>query len=278
MWSGPGRIVLSLTIAATGAASAGAAIAGPVHQSSQVSPAIVTCHPAIDAPPVNHVPSLQSIPEDVVGGLVFKQANGNAISVTDPNAFFIPVTVSLNVAHGKLTLGGTNVLRFANNNSTHPSLTGLLSQVNAALVGLTYQPNPNFNGDDPLTITSNDNVVRLFGGACTDSDQIPISVASVNDPPVAVNDDYSFTAHSINVIGEPYGFLANDTDADGNALTWELVTQPTYGHIGPSPYSFGGFEFDADPSFVGTDSFTYRAFDGTAHSNVATVVLHLASP
>ncbi|MFA6169164.1 MAG: Ig-like domain-containing protein [Candidatus Margulisiibacteriota bacterium] len=59
------------------------------------------------------------------------------------------------------------------------------------------------------------------------------------------------------------------TDADGNLLTYSLVSSPTQGSLG----TISGNQVTYTPaaSYVGTDSFTYRAHDGIAYSNVGTV-------
>jgi uncharacterized delta-60 repeat protein len=65
--------------------------------------------------------------------------------------------------------------------------------------------------------------------------------------------------------------LANDTDADGDPLTAALVSGPTHGSL--AFHTDGTFTYTPAPNFAGTDSFTYKANDGQADSNVATVTL-----
>ncbi|RVB37832.1 cadherin-like domain-containing protein, partial [Mesorhizobium sp. M7A.F.Ca.CA.001.06.1.1] len=50
-----------------------------------------------------------------------------------------------------------------------------------------------------------------------------------------------------------------------------LVTEPTNGTLTLNPD--GSFTYAPKANFFGTDSFTYRASDGTAESNIATVAL-----
>ncbi len=63
--------------------------------------------------------------------------------------------------------------------------------------------------------------------------------------------------------------LANDTDADGDPLSAVLVSGPSHGTL--SLGSGGGFTYTPTPGYTGIDSFTYRASDGAAQSNLATV-------
>ncbi|TDJ38602.1 MAG: DUF4347 domain-containing protein, partial [Gammaproteobacteria bacterium] len=68
------------------------------------------------------------------------------------------------------------------------------------------------------------------------------------------------------------GVLANDYDAEGDPLTAVLVTGPS------NAQSFtlnadGSFDYTPVAGFSGTDTFTYRANDGTSNSNLATVTI-----
>src|SRR6266567_2135674 len=90
----------------------------------------------------------------------------------------------------------------------------------------------------------------------------------VNNPPVA-NDD-SYTWHRFGTIGP---VLANDFDPDGDRMTASVVTSPSHGSL----FGLDGNSFLyglTDTTFVGTDSFTYRACDPLqACSNIATVTI-----
>jgi len=91
-----------------------------------------------------------------------------------------------------------------------------------------------------------------------------------NAAPVANNDAYNVTKNQRLVISAP-GVLLNDKDANGNKLTANLVAKPTHGTL--ILKVDGGFVYTPATGFVGTDKFTYRANDGAANSNVATVTL-----
>jgi PKD repeat protein len=65
------------------------------------------------------------------------------------------------------------------------------------------------------------------------------------------------------------------TDADGNALTYRIVSQPADGTVSLSGTSATYFPF---ASFVGTDTFTYAAWDGSIDSNLATVTIVVNGP
>ena len=65
--------------------------------------------------------------------------------------------------------------------------------------------------------------------------------------------------------------LFNDSDPDGDTLTAVLLTGPANGTLVLDPN--GTFQYTPNPDFSGTDSFTYRAFDGRLYSAPATVTL-----
>src|SRR5207249_9796665 len=67
------------------------------------------------------------------------------------------------------------------------------------------------------------------------------------------------------------GVLANDGDVDGDPLTAILISGPTHGTL--TSNSDGSFSYSPAANFNGTDSFTYKANDGTADSGVATVTI-----
>ncbi len=126
----------------------------------------------------------------------------------------------------------------------------------------TYTPNAGYNGSDSFTYKAND------GGLDSNVATVTITVATVNDPPTAVNDAYS-TDEDVALNVTAPGVLTNDTDPESNALTAVLVSGPTNGTLTLNPD--GSFTYTPNPNYNGSDSFTYKANDGTSDSNVATV-------
>ncbi len=88
-----------------------------------------------------------------------------------------------------------------------------------------------------------------------------------NDPPVAVDDGYSVDEDDTLSVAAP-GVLGNDTDPDADPLTAVLLSDVSSGTL--TLNADGSFTYTPS-NFHGTDSFTYKANDGTADSNVATV-------
>ncbi|HEV7880896.1 beta strand repeat-containing protein, partial [Bradyrhizobium sp.] len=138
----------------------------------------------VNEAPVNGIPGAQTIDEDTA--LVFSAAHSNAIAISDVDANGGNETVTLSVGSGALTLNGTAGLAFALGDGTADStmtFSGTLAAINAALSGMAYQGNPNFQGSDTLHITTNDTGNTGSGGFQTDTDTVAITVSAVNDTP-----------------------------------------------------------------------------------------------
>jgi VCBS repeat-containing protein len=86
---------------------------------------------------------------------------------------------------------------------------------------------------------------------------------------VASDDAYSATSNKTLVVGNEAGVLADDVDGNGDLLTARLGNRPTHGTLRLN--SNGSFFYKPNAGYVGMDSFTYRASDGVADSNLATV-------
>ena len=127
----------------------------------------------------------------------------------------------------------------------------------------TYAPAANFNVPDSFTYKAR----NTFGDESSPA-TVNIAVNPMNDVPVAANDSYGTDEDTaLNVAGP--GVLENDTDVDGDALNAVLASGPAYGTLTMNPD--GSFTYTPNANYNGPDSFTYKANDGTADSNIATV-------
>jgi len=100
----------------------------------------------VNEAPVNTFPSAQTVNEDT--DLTFSSGTGNALSVADVDAGASAVKLSLDVAHGILTLASTTGLTFVDgtaNGTGSVHVTGTISNINTALAGLKYKGTPNWN-------------------------------------------------------------------------------------------------------------------------------------
>ena len=130
----------------------------------------------------------------------------------------------------------------------------------------TYIPEKDFNGSDSFSYTAND------GTSDSNVANVSITVNAVNDSPVANDDSTSTTRDKAVTIG----VLANDSDVDGDALGVTNLTQPTNGAV--TLNADQTVTYTPSTGFVGDDSFTYTANDGTVNSNTATVSISVTAP
>ena len=133
-----------------------------------------------------------------------------------------------------------------------------------------YVPNPDFVGTDLLTYT-----VADAEGLVSNEGRVIVVVRAENDAPIAVDDAYPIPEGDLLIVPTGLGVLANDTDADGDTLTAELVRDVDVGSLTLDPS--GAFTYIAPTAFSGTTSFSYRATDGLVASNPATVALARAA-
>src|SRR5207237_921248 len=142
-----------------------------------------------------------------------------------------------------------------------PAPTRRTSDLNGSF---TYTPALNFNGSDSFTYKAND------GTADSNVATVTIAVSAVNDAPVAVNDSYSTAEDTPLTIAAP-GVLGNDTDIDSASRTAILVSTAANGTV--TVNANGSFKIRRDAWRDGGDSFSDKANDGAANSNVATVAI-----
>ncbi|WP_421189412.1 type I secretion C-terminal target domain-containing protein [Aeromonas sanarellii] len=160
----------------------------------------VDVSPVNDAP-VNVLPGEPQVAQEdepfVIQGLQVKDVDaGNGI-----------MEVRLSVEHGTLTLPAGSGVTLTGNGTGDVVLTGTLADLNALLAGgVTYQGERDFNGQDALTMVTNDRGNTGSGGALSDTDVLPIEVQPVNDAPInqvpdamAVKEDGSLSLSGISV-------------------------------------------------------------------------------
>jgi VCBS repeat-containing protein len=128
----------------------------------------------------------------------------------------------------------------------------------------SYTPAANYNGPDSFEYKANDS--SLDSNTAT----VSLTINAINDAPIALNNSYSTDEDTALIISTP-GVLGNDTDVDGDILTAALVAGPAHGTL--TLNSDGSFTYTSAANYNGSDSFTYKANDGSLDSNVATVSL-----
>lgn len=136
---------------------------------------------------------------------------------------------------------------------------------NEATGEVTYTPAPNFNGVDSFTYTIGDqcdsecNVSNVV--AATDTATVTITVAPVNDAPIANVD-----AYTVNEDGSISGnVFDNDSDIEktiGTCSTWTAVLADESVENGTLVFNTdGSFTYTPDADYFGTDAFAYYFID-----------------
>ncbi len=136
----------------------------------------------------------------------------------------------------------------------------------------TYAPDAGFSGTDSFTYSVTDG---------TGASEPATVTLTVNNTPVANDDHFTTPVNTVLAIGPAAGLLANDTDADGDALVATGQMVPAHGQIdvsGQADGAAGGFVYTPDPGFVGTETFEYRAFDGAEFSEPAAFTITVGDP
>jgi VCBS repeat-containing protein len=193
----------------------------------------------------------------------------NAVPVAVNDSYSTPVSTALTIAVGSGVLANDT-------DANSDPLTAVLvaNPTNGTLTlnangSFTYTPTTGFSGSDSFTYKAND------GSLDSNTATVTITVAALNAVPVAVNDSYSTPASTALTIAVGSGVLANDTDANSDPLTAVLVANPTNGTL--TLNANGSFTYTPTTGFSGSDSFTYKANDGSLDSNTATVTITVAA-
>ncbi|HLQ76701.1 MAG TPA: cadherin-like domain-containing protein, partial [Terriglobia bacterium] len=202
-------------------------------------------------------------------------ASGNPIDVPTEFELTVPVIPDKRLALTSLSIeanveeGGPAFLEIRSSLDDYQTV---VSRVATSLDTATYLITLSLpSSTSPVTL-------RIFAVAPVDPaaafDFIKVIATGVllplNLAPTA-NDDIYVTNQNTPLIVAFSGVLANDTDVEGDALTAVLNSGPTHGTL--TLNANGSFSYNATAGYTGSDSFTYRANDGTSLSTIATVTI-----
>jgi hypothetical protein len=276
---------------------------GPVGGNLDVEIVTVAISGVNDAP-VNSLGGTIGTLEDVDHAWL----SGMTISDPDANAATDDMVLTFHVDHGKLDIrtdvaGGVTSGEVSGDNTGTVTVTATLDEINATLAannGLAYSSDHNFNGDDTLTVTTNDQGHNgtdpgLTGDGTSeeDVDTRTISISAADDPAEAKDDDVSTPE---NVVGTGNLFLNNnhgvDSDPEGDNFQVTAVQGGTVG----VPFALasgailtvnadGSYSYDPNHKFdkltdntsgaVNTsqvgDTFTYTVTGGSTATVIVTV-------
>lgn len=149
----------------------------------------------------------------------------------------------------------------SNNNPT--LLQTSLSDWHGKVITLTFQPN---QSGQAIITTWADGTLANCGLCFDDKVSLRITVNPVNDAPVANPIDPLITNEDIPIRG-----MLSATDIDNSVLTYHLVKNGYLGRVTIINPNTGEFVYKPYADVNGTDSFSFKANDGSLDSNVITV-------
>jgi hypothetical protein len=136
----------------------------------------------------------------------------------------------------------------------------------------TYTPDAGFTGTDSFAYRMRD-ASNHFSAPVT----VTLEVHAGNRAPIGVPDAYSVLMDTALSIAAP-GFLANDFDLDGEAVT-AVSIQDNVDHGSLAAFADGSFTYTPTAGFSGTDSFAYRMRDASNHfSDPIAVTINVVDP
>lgn len=181
----------------------------------------------------------------------------------EPTATAATVSVNKNQTYsGQLTASDPN-----NDALTYAIVTnagnGSAAITDTATGAFTYTPNQGVSGADSFTFKASDGIA--------DSNTATITVEIVNTAPLATDATVTIDKN------QTYSGQLEASDSDNDSLTFSIVTPPDQGAIVITDTAIGAFTYTPDTGASGTDTFTFKANDGTDDSNTANVAITIGN-
>jgi VCBS repeat-containing protein len=189
--------------------------------------------------------------------LIVESENNPPVAVDDTATTFRNSAIDIGLLGNDHDPDGDTLTVLSTGDPEH----GTLSWVGETL---RYQPNLNYVGNDQF------DYIIADGFGAFDVGTAFIAVSPRNGTTDAVDD--SFATDRDFAVEVPV--LDNDIDPDGDTLHASVIGGPVHGTLSLA----GPFVYVPDPGYIGTDSFTYLAFDDFGGSDVATVSLVVRPP
>jgi Ca2+-binding RTX toxin-like protein len=217
------------------------------------TPGIVNRVAYLNSGPAAYVDAIQVSTSDIPRGDQYQVAAGTPLAVGAPGVLANDI-INGSAPHAVLV-----------------SAPGFYSQFNLNSDGsFTYTPTAGYSGLDSFRYRVTDGTGSSATGTVT------LVVGSGSNTPFARDDAYEVPYASPMAVPAARGVLANDIDPNGFALQATVVDPPAAGSLALN--ADGSFTFTFPPDFFGSTTFTYKANDGTADSNLATVTLTRSDP
>ncbi len=152
------------------------------------------------------------------------------------------------------------------------SLFAVVPSIDAVSGDLSFVLAADSNGAATMTISATDDGGTASGGVDTSAVVTrTITVSAANDPPVAIDDAPTLAEDQVG--GLTFGVLGNDTDIDGDTLTYNSADTSTVVEGTITDHLDGTFTYVPHEHFNGTETFTYVVADGNGGTDTGLVTV-----
>jgi hypothetical protein len=200
-----------------------------------------------------------------------------AFTVSDGLMQSAPATITIQLAHvnhAPAAVGATVqtaqntpvAIILSGNDSDGDSLTyqvatqPTMGQLSGNPPNLTYTPASSATGTDNFTFVASDGIAQSAAASVT------IQIARINQAPTASSLTFQVTQTAA------LSLVLDGDDPDNDPLTFEVIALPSKGNLsGTAPH----LVYTPAPGASGSDSFTYKADDGSLQSAPATVTIQI---
>ncbi len=142
---------------------------------------------------------------------------------------------------------------------------GTLDTSDLADGDVTYTPKAGFNGIDSFTFTANDGVMK----AKTATVSISVGNACTSQTVTTRENEQEPTEIDLSCVSANH---------PGGSETYSIVSQPSHGSLSSLDATDGVVDYTPAHGFSGTDTFTFKANDGSDNSNTAIVTIDVTPP
>jgi len=160
--------------------------------------------------------------------LLFSVTNSNVIAVNDLDAGNGALQITMSITSGTMSLANLSGLTFSQGDGltdTQLSFSGILTNLNIALNGLTYSPTLNYSGDTLLQLAVDDLGHTGLPGPLTDTVIITITVQPINAPPVVMGPGQQIVTEDVALVlavTQSNAITVSDSDAGANPIAMTL--------------------------------------------------------
>jgi hypothetical protein len=272
-------LVYQPTTLYSGADSLVASVSDPIDNLSASTSVSITVS-ALNAPAIS-APGSGSLSEN--GSLTLSSGTSNTISITDA-AGSSADSLTLSASQGILTLASSNGLSFTSgaNGSSSFTVSGTVTDLNAALDGLVYQPTSLYSGSDSLSVSVTDP-----GDTLSASISVALTVTPLSAPTISAPGSPSLTGNgSLDLSGgngsAPFTDSAAGADSLSQSVSQGAMTLGSAPGLSSTTGTNGSATFTASSAVASVNSalngVTYPADALSSSTNASLTVNALTAP